>query len=134
MPWSGSEPPYGFSPEAAERSWLDQPEGWQQLTVDAQSSEAASMLSLYRAGLRLRRDAPWGDADELQWLPSTPTVLAFERGPFTCVVNFGPEAVSLLPGHHVLIASHELEGGAVPQDTTVWLRQADDSIQVNGKE
>jgi hypothetical protein len=34
----------------------------------------------------------------------------------------------------VLIASHELEGGAVPQDTTVWLRQAHHLDQVNGKE
>jgi alpha-glucosidase len=134
LPWAGDRPPYAFSPDGAAQAWLDQPEDWAALTVEAQARDASSMLALYRAGLRLRRDAPWGDAAGLRWLPSTSAVLAFARGPFACVVNFGPEAIPLLPGHHVLIASHELEGGAVPQDTTVWLRQADDSDQVNGKE
>ena len=46
----------------------------------------------------------------------------------------GAEPIQLLPGHDVLMASHELEGGAVPQDTTVWLRQAHDSVQVDGKD
>jgi alpha-glucosidase len=135
LPWNGGEPPYGFSPTGAARSWLDQPADWGALTVEAQTKDASSMLSLYRAGLRLRHESPWGDASELAWLPSTDSVLAFARGErFVCVVNFGPKPVPLLPGHHVLIASNELEGGAVPQDTTVWLRQANDSIQVNGKE
>ena len=52
-------------------------------------------------------------------------VLAFARGDrFVCIVNFGPEPVELPAGASVLIASNELEGGALPQDTTVWLRQA----------
>ena len=93
------------------------------------------MLALYRAGLGLRRESPWGSSTEISWLPSTDSVLAFRRGErFVCVVNFGPEPIPVLPGHDVLIASHELEGGAVPQDTTVWLRQAHHSDQVNGKE
>jgi alpha-glucosidase len=93
------------------------------------------MLGLYRAGLRLRREAPWGASTEISWLPSTDSVLAFRRGNrFVCVVNFGPEPIPLLPGHDVLIASDELEGGAVLQDTTVWLRQAHHLDQVNGKE
>ena len=40
---------------------------------------------------------------------------------FACVVNFGPDPVALPAGAVVLIASGELEGGALPQDTTVWL-------------
>jgi alpha-glucosidase len=55
-------------------------------------------------------------------------VLAFARGDrFTCIVNFGPEPVELPSGADVLIASNELEGGALPPDTTVWLRQANKS-------
>ena len=84
------------------------------------------MLALYRAGLRLRRAAPWdGRRDApLASRPAT-TVLAFARGErFVCVVNFGPDPVELPAGASVLIASDELEGGALPQDTTVWLRQA----------
>jgi alpha-glucosidase len=81
------------------------------------------MLSLYRAGLRLRRTIH----GPLDWLPSAETAIAFARGEsFACVVNFGPAPVPLPPGD-ILIASSELEGGAVPQDTTVWIRQADQS-------
>jgi alpha-glucosidase len=55
-------------------------------------------------------------------------VLAFARGSrFACIVNFGAEPAALPPGAEVLIASNELEGGALPQDTAAWLRQADDS-------
>ena len=61
----------------------------------------------------------------IRWIPSADSVLAFARGErFACLVNFGPEPIPLLPGHDVLIASNELEGGALPQDTTVWLCQA----------
>jgi alpha-glucosidase len=124
IPWSGERPPYGFSDEDAERPWLDPPEGWASLTVARQSSDSGSMLALYRDGLRLRRRAPWGDEDTLQWLPYGESVLAFSRGPdFTCIVNLGARPVPVPPGAAVLIASNELEGGAVPEDTTVWLRQ-----------
>jgi alpha-glucosidase len=79
------------------------------------------MLSLYRAGLRLRKEAPWG-AGALRWLPSGDEVLAFARGEdFACFVNFGSEPLALPAGAEVLIASNELQGGAVQQDTTVWL-------------
>ena len=40
---------------------------------------------------------------------------------FACLVNFGPEPVAVPDGAVILIASDELEGGALPQDTTVWL-------------
>ncbi len=83
------------------------------------------MLSLYRAGLRLRRDTPELGDGALSWIPSEDAVLAFARGEgFVCVVNFGREPVALPAGAEVLIASSELEGGALPHDTTVWLSQA----------
>jgi len=126
MPWAGTEPPYGFSGEGASPPWLDQPDDWAPLTVAAQSEASTSTLALYRAGLRARRAAPWGRREGgLHWLPAADSVLAFTRGnDFTCLVNYGPDPVELPPGAHVLIASDELEGGALPQDTTVWLRQA----------
>jgi alpha-glucosidase len=121
IPWSGESPPYGFSENGAVRSWLDQPDDWAALTVEAESKDASSMLTLYRSGLRLRKDAPWG-AGAFQWISADDGVLAFTRGEsFTCLVNFGPESVALPPGADVLIASSELTGGAVPADTTVWL-------------
>jgi alpha-glucosidase len=83
------------------------------------------MLSLYRAGLRLRRSLPELGDGGLRWLPSADEVLAFTRGDgFACFVNFGREPVELPVGADVLIASSELEGGALQHDTTVWLSQA----------
>jgi alpha-glucosidase len=121
IPWSGDHPPYGFSQNGAARPWLDQPEDWAPLTVEAESKDPSSMLSLYRAGLHLRKQAPWSTG-ELAWLPSGDDVVAFARGDrFACLVNFGSEPVALPPGAEILIASNDLEGGVVSQDTTVWL-------------
>jgi alpha-glucosidase len=125
IPWAGDRPPYGFSGPGASRPWLDPPEGWAGLTVEAQAEDRASMLSLYRAGLALRRSAPWTPDGALTWLPFPDSVLAFARGEgFVCLVNFGAAPVEPPAGSRVLLASDELEGGAVPQDTTVWLHQA----------
>jgi alpha-glucosidase len=124
LPWGGDRPPYEFSSDGAEL-WLDQPDDWAQLSVAAQSGDTTSMLALYRAGLRLRRSIPGLGDGELRWIASPDSVLAFERGDgFSCVVNFGPDPVDLPAGASVLIASSELEGGALPHDSTVWLRQA----------
>jgi alpha-glucosidase len=124
LPWFGDAPPYGFSADGV-TTWLDQPSDWAALTVDTESADPASMLNLYRTGLRIRRTAPWGEGTSLRWLPTPDEVLAFERGEhFICLVNFGAETVALPSGADVLIASDELEGGAVPQDTTVWLSRA----------
>jgi len=121
IPWSGARPPYGFSENGAARPWLDQPEDWAPLTVEAESKDASSMLSLYRAGLHLRKQAPWGTG-AFAWLPSGDDVVAFARGGrFACFVNFGPTPVALPDGAEVLISSNDLEGGVVSQDTTVWL-------------
>jgi alpha-glucosidase len=134
LPWAGLQPPYGFSADGAS-PWLAQPDDWAPLTVAAQDTDPASMLSLYRRGLRLRREAPWGAAAELEWLPSPDDVLAFVRGPrFVCLANFGPDPVPLPAGTEVLLSSTELEGGAVPHDTTVWVRRTDDNPLGFGKE
>ena len=126
IPWSGASQPYGFSSDgAADRPWLDQPDDWEPLTVETQSGDPGSMLNLYRAGLRLRREAPWGADGTVRWIPSDDEVLAFARGArFACVVNFGPKPLELPVGADVLIASDVLDGGSLPQDTSAWLHQA----------
>jgi alpha-glucosidase len=125
IPWSGTTQPYGFSADAGAQLWLDQPDDWESLTVERQSDDPGSMLELYRNGLALRRSQPWGVATAFQWLPADESVLAFARGDgFACLVNFGSVPVELPPGSDVLITSDELEGGALPQDTAVWLSLA----------
>jgi alpha-glucosidase len=123
IPWEGARPPHGFSPDGAEQPWLDQPDDWARLTVAAQTDDPASMLSLYRDGLRIRRSRPWG-AGPFRWLDAGGESLSFARGDaFACLVNFGDDPIAVPDGAVILIASNELEGGALPQDTTVWLYQ-----------
>ena len=93
MPWSGDRPPYGFSADGSARPWLDQPDDWARAhRRGAESGDPGSMLSLYRAGLRLRRDVALERATRRSaGFPPTDDVLAFARGDgFVCLVNFGP--------------------------------------------
>jgi alpha-glucosidase len=123
MPWSGSSPPYGFSPDIDTVPWLPQPADWAGLTVAAQSVDPASSLSLYRAALRLRRDHPDLGDGPLTWLPTAPEVLGFVRGrEFACVVNLGVETAELPHHDRVLLTSAPLKGGRLPADTAAWIR------------
>ncbi|HET9061130.1 MAG TPA: glycoside hydrolase family 13 protein [Acidimicrobiales bacterium] len=128
LPWSGDKPPYGFSPNDKVRIWLDhQPDDWASLSVEAQSADPASMLNLYKAGLGIRRQAPWGAGSPLTWLDYGDEVIAFKRGEsFVCIVNFGSQPLELPKGADVLLGSAELVGDILSQDTTVWIIQTTD--------
>ena len=125
FPWSGSQPPYGFSPGPVE-TWLPQPDDWAALTADAQAQDPGSMLELYREALRLRRTlADLGDGS-LDWLDLGPGVLAFRRGAtFLAVTNLSGSAVTLPPSVRLWLASVPLEGGQLPNDASAWLEQTD---------
>ncbi|MGW9219427.1 hypothetical protein ACWGP2_24145, partial [Streptomyces sp. NPDC055699] len=47
--------PSGVSRTGAGGSWLPQPEGWGELSVEAQTGEPDSTLELYRSTLAVRR-------------------------------------------------------------------------------
>ncbi|GAA1952696.1 glycoside hydrolase family 13 protein [Kitasatospora viridis] len=120
LPWSGDSPPFGFGPPGADRPWLPQPDGWKELTVEAQRADPGSVLALYRAALRLRRQLP--DAP-LAWLDSPAGVLAFRRGDsFACVVNLSGHPVAPPLDGTPLLASGPLDGEHLPPDTALWLR------------
>ena len=115
IPWSGSEPPFGFGSGGA---WLPQPDSWKDYTAEAEAADPSSMLSLYRSGLRLRRDLPTGP---LGWLSLGEGVLAFRLGPeFTFVLNFSAAPVPRPPGE-IVLASGPVDG-ELPTDTAIWLR------------
>jgi alpha-glucosidase len=124
LPWSGQEPPFGFSPPgAASEPWLPQPKEWRDLTVEAEDGAAGSMLELYRGALRLRRAEPALGDGSMTWLPSAKGVLAFDRGASVrCVSNLSAASVGLPSHRAVILASDPLVGGMLPPDTTVWLR------------
>ncbi len=124
IPWSGDEPPFGFSPPGATSPpWLPQPAGWAPLTAEAESGDPASMLELYRSALRIRREHQALGDGSMAWLDLGDGALGFRREPgFACIVNFDTEPVPVPAGSHVLLASGPLtDGGGVPADTAVWL-------------
>jgi alpha-glucosidase len=133
LPWSGDEPPFGFSTEPTRSGkpptkpsvhpWLPQPPEWKGLTVEAQTGDPNSMLELYRQAIRLRRAEPGLHRPEMAWLDPHPQVLAYCRGAnFACVVNLSGVPIPL-PDHETsLLASGPLDGDRLPPDTAVWLR------------
>jgi alpha-glucosidase len=128
LPWSGDEPPFGFSPpDATAAPWLPQPEVWKDRTVQAQLGDPLSMLELYRSALRIRRtEGVLGDGP-LRWLPAGDGVLAFARerdaaDGLLCVVNLGGADVALPAHRGVLLSSRPLDGDVLPTDTAAWLR------------
>jgi alpha-glucosidase len=124
LPWSGAAAPFGFSPaDAASEPWLPQPASWATLTVEAQAADPASMLSLYRAMLALRRTEPGLRDDALRWLRGPADVLMFARGErFVCCANLSAEPVPLPADASLLLASAPLADGRLPVDATAWLR------------
>lgn len=124
LPWSGTQPPFGFSPEGASKlPWLPQPPAWADRTVEALAGDPDSMLSLYHRALRLRRDHPALGDGTLRWLPSPPECLFFARDPgFGCLVNISSYPVSLPEGTGVLLASQSLgPDRQLARDTAAWL-------------
>ena len=136
LPWSGTEPPFGFSPAgAAAEPWLPQPKEWRDLTVSAESANGDSMLSPVPGGAA---DPPVGPAafaaTLLSWRQAPDGVLAFDRaGAAThrgrtvrCVANLSAEPVGAAAARLGAAGQRPAaDDGLLPPDTTAWLRVAD---------
>jgi alpha-glucosidase len=121
LPWSGTAPPFGFSPGGT-GTWLPQPPHWRTATAEAQAADPDSMLTLYRAALAARRAHPALGDGTLTWSPASPGVLSFAREPgFACVVNLSAEPCELPEDGRVLLSSVPIEGRRLPADAAVWL-------------
>ena len=123
MPWSGDRPPFGFTSSGS--PWLPMPPDWAELTVEAQAPDPASMLSLYRAALRLRREHGALGSGELRWVAGrAPDVIELDMvgGGETVrvLVNFGARPLPL-PRGACLLSSVELDDGRLPAEATAWV-------------
>ncbi|MGN9914317.1 glycoside hydrolase family 13 protein [Phytohabitans sp. LJ34] len=125
IPWSGTAPPFGFSPPGATADpWLPQPASWRDRTVEAESGDPDSMLELYRQALRQRRARPELGDGPFAWLPGPDRVLVFSRGPaatFACVVNLSDVPIALPAPGTVALSSNPLDGDLLPPDTAAWV-------------
>jgi len=120
LPWGGDAPPFDFGP--GDDAWLPQPESWRGSTAQAQREDPDSILNLYRAALRMRRELPALGDGELTWVESASDVLHLRREPgFACLVNLSQEPVDLPVGAQLLLASAPPAGGALPPDAAAWL-------------
>ncbi|WP_051831272.1 glycoside hydrolase family 13 protein [Streptomyces violens] len=121
LPWSGTEAPYGFGPGG---SWLPQPPGWAELTVEAQTGTPGSTLELYRAALAWRRALPGLGDGRMSWLDAPEGVLALRRHGFVCVLNTRTRPVEVSGAGRLLLASAPLrtEDGRVclPGESCAW--------------
>jgi len=123
LPWTTrADHNFGFSGASAARdAWLPQPDWWGRYSVEAEEPDSGSMLAFYRRVLAVRHDRPELRSGDFAWLPDCPpTCVEFRRGGIACIVNFGPEPVSL-PTSDVLIASGPVDCGAIGPDTAAWI-------------
>ncbi|HEY0716791.1 MAG TPA: glycoside hydrolase family 13 protein [Streptosporangiaceae bacterium] len=127
LPWSGDRPPFGFLANGSDgdgpRTWLPQPPAWAGLTVEDQSADPDSMLSLYRHLLAVRHREPAFTTDRFTWLPAPADVLCYRRGTdVTVMINVSGQPAELPPHEKILAASHRVSGGVLPPGAGVWLR------------
>jgi len=119
IPWSGSEPPYGFA--STPDTWLPMPDDWAAVTAEAEATDPDSVLSLYRHAIVVRRAEPaLALGGGLTWLDAPGGCLAYRRGDVVVWVNASGAPVEL-PAGEVLVASGPVDG-KLPSDTAVWLR------------
>jgi len=128
LPWSGSQPPYGFTEHSEATLWLPQPQEWAASTIEAEDIDPLSTLNLYRNSLALRHSHPGLSSGEFAFVDTDdPAVMCFWRGADVLVVaNTSQQWITGPVAGLVLLASGPVEAGEegllIGPDTTVWLQ------------
>jgi alpha-glucosidase len=122
LPWTRTGESHGYSHTGA--SWLPQPQGWAELSREAQRQDPASTLSLYRAALSLRRAHGLGSGS-LAWVEdfTDEGCIGFVNNDIVVLLNMGATAIEL-PDLPVLLRSHP--GTSMPSvlspEECIWLQ------------
>ena len=114
LPWTAEAPAFGFTEGVP---WLPMPSGWGAEAVEAQDRDAGSMLTLFRAALRLRPRS-----DEFSWRESPQGTMIFDRGDLTCLVNVDATELAL-PAGELVLASEPGITTTLPPNTAAWVRK-----------
>ena len=139
LPWDRGGPSFGFSPTMAGSTsappWLPQPAGWGEHSVEAETGDPESFLTLYREALRIRRSHPAlgtgaDGSGSMRWLAAPADALCFARDPsFVFIANLGETPLRLPEFREVLVASGPLipgpaglSDGSLPPNTAAWLK------------
>ncbi|MFF4080180.1 glycoside hydrolase family 13 protein [Streptomyces sp. NPDC001777] len=122
IPWTRGGSSYGFGDGG---SWLPQPDGWGELSVEAQTGVPGSTLELYRAAIAARREHPGlGAGTSVEWEAAPEGVLVLARPGFVCTVNTTDRPVRVPVRGTVLLSSAPVvidgDEAELPADTTVW--------------
>lgn len=116
MPWAKGGDSFGFGSADA---WLPQPGWFGDVSAEAQTGDADSMLELYRSALKTRREHFTAD-EELTLVDAPSDVVAFVRGSgVQCWMNLGETPVDLPVDYEVLLSSSPL-ARQLPANTAVW--------------
>ena len=115
LPWAKEGSSFGFGPGG---SHLPQPKWYSEYSVEAQQQDPDSTLNLYRAAIALRKELY--RSDSLSWLNLGSDAVAFDRGGWISVTNFGSDPI-LLPEGELRLASSDVATGMLPGNSTAWL-------------
>jgi alpha-glucosidase len=117
LPWKVEGSSFGFGDGGAH---LPQPAWFGRYSVQAEETDPASTLRMYRQALSLRRTLQ--REPDLEWVDTgIATVLHFTRADgWQSVTNFGSSPVAM-PVGNVVVASGPLDGDELPPDTTAWV-------------
>jgi alpha-glucosidase len=122
IPWSGEEPPFGFS--ASADTWLPMPANWAPVTAEKQQADANSTFSFFQRALELRRERSEFDGSngtDIDWLSAPPDAVIFRRaGGLVCALNAGRRPIAL-PDGELVLASAPLVDGELPPNSAAWL-------------
>jgi alpha-glucosidase len=121
LPWERDAPSFGFSPEAADKPWLPQPEWFAGYAVADQWADPGSILRLHAEALRLRRRLDPGPDLSFVDIPARPDIVAYRRGEVTSVTVFGEEPFTP-PAEwgSAVLTSAGPPGSAVPGESSAW--------------